>query len=106
MKGYRFLRDGDKVRVGDEFRHPGRRTKWEAPGPHVIGMTYTRKFMVLTFRRPVPNSLLSTDKEVLAEAAEAVGVYFREVASRPEPAIYTYLRSLPKKQQSEKGTEA
>ena len=58
MKGYRFLRDGDKVRVGDEFRHPQRRPRWEAPGQHVIGTTYTRKFMMLTFRRPVPNSII------------------------------------------------
>jgi len=56
VKGYRFLRDGDTVKIGDEFRHPGRRAKWEAPGQHVVGMTYTRKFMVLTFRRPVPNA--------------------------------------------------
>jgi hypothetical protein len=59
MKGYRFLRDGDKVLVGDEFRHPQRRPRWEAPGQHVIGMTYTRKFMMLTFRRPVPNIPIS-----------------------------------------------
>ena len=56
MTGYRFLRDGDTVQAGDEFRHPGRRPVWEKPGEHVIGMTYTRKFLLLTFRRPVPNA--------------------------------------------------
>ena len=59
MTGYRFLRDGDTVQAGDEFRHPGRRPVWEKPGEHVIGMTYTRKFLRLTFRRPVPNAPVS-----------------------------------------------
>ena len=61
VKGYRFLRDGDKVQAVDEFRHPGRRARWERPGDHVIGMTYTRKFMLLTFRRPVPNAEVSDE---------------------------------------------
>lgn len=56
MKGYRFLRDKlDVIQAGDEFRNPGKPPRWEAPGEHVIGLTYTRKFMVLTFRRPVPD---------------------------------------------------
>jgi hypothetical protein len=50
MKGYRFLKDGDLFRSGDEMQLIGGR-EWEQIGDHMIGTPYSRKFHILTVRR-------------------------------------------------------
>jgi len=56
MKGYRFLKDGDIINNGDEFKHPTIPKKWEKIGNHMIGSTYTRESILLTMRRLILNS--------------------------------------------------
>jgi hypothetical protein len=57
VKGWRFLREKkDTIQAGDEMRVPWRNPKWEAVGPHVFGMKYTRNFCKMTLRRRTQNS--------------------------------------------------
>lgn len=57
MKGWRFLRDKkDMIQAGDEMRVPGRVPRWDAVGPHVVGLRYTRHYCKVTLRRRVPNT--------------------------------------------------
>jgi len=64
VKGWRFLRDKtDVIQAGDEMRVPGRAPRWEAVGPHAIGIRYTRHYCKMTLRRRVPNSPICVNNE-------------------------------------------